>query len=153
MNNLDDISIKVETRFWSKVERPHPTECWEWQPGLDRSTYGQFNIGGRNIGVHRIAYMLERGSIPDGLEVCHRCDNPRCCNPLHLFTATHQGNIDDKVMKNRQSRSNAKLTNDEVREIRRLRAHGVMQKGLAKRFGVSDGRISEIVNYKTYKHI
>ncbi len=100
-------------RFWSKVDRSEGSDkCWAWlgagstKPGAD---YGHVKTpGGRQWGAHRVAYVLSHGvGIPDGMFVCHHCDNPRCCNPSHLFVGTHQDNVDDKVAKGRQARGAA----------------------------------------------
>lgn len=102
------------TRFHSyyiKVE----SGCWEWQNYLDEDGYGQFVEKDRSpVKAHRFSYEFYIGKIPDGLFVCHDCDNPKCVNPAHLFVGTHQDNMDDMKNKNRQSRrGNPKNENGE----------------------------------------
>ena len=90
-------------KFWSKVNRRGPDDCWEW---MNSGTYGHFYIGkGQARPAHRIAYELTYGDIPVGLCVCHHCDNPPCCNPTHLFVGTVQDNMRDKVAKGRGKRT------------------------------------------------
>lgn len=95
------------TRFWSKVDRRGPEECWEWKCGRGDFGYGAFSIKHRNRGAHRVAWVLSNGPIPRGMWVCHSCDNPPCCNPAHLFLGTHQDNEDDKTAKGRRPTGDA----------------------------------------------
>ena len=94
-------------RFWSKIQRGHPNECWPWTSPSQVRGYGRFWIGSRSDGTRRpvvasrFAYEAEVGPIPDGMQVLHRCDNPPCCNPRHLFLGTHRDNVEDMVAKGR----------------------------------------------------
>lgn len=90
-------------RFWEKVDRRSPDECWPWL-GRARTSfgYGAFAIGrDRANRAHRIAWELTNGPVPVGLSALHRCDNPPCCNPAHLFLGTQADNIADMVAKGR----------------------------------------------------
>jgi hypothetical protein len=71
----------IEERFWSKVDKKGPEECWEWKAGRFDTGYGAFSINGKTIHSHRLSYELSKEEIPKGLCVCHTCDNPSCVNP------------------------------------------------------------------------
>jgi hypothetical protein len=97
----------------NKVITPHG--CWEWIAGSRVRNYGQIRVSDRNVLVHRLAFQLWRGEIPPGIHVLHRCDNPACFNPDHLFLGTHRDNMEDMV---RKGRSQRKLSDEAVAEIR-----------------------------------
>lgn len=93
-------------RFWSKVRRGSPGECWAWTAAVRRKNegYGAFYLDGRHQPASRVAWILSYGPVPAGLVVCHRCDNPPCCNPAHLFVGAPKDNDADRVAKGRQCR-------------------------------------------------
>jgi len=92
----------IKERFWKKVVAGDPNECWEWQGHINPVThYGRIIVAGKSLYPHRVAYELEYGPIPAGLYICHRCDNPRCCNPSHLFAGTPSDKVKDAVQKGR----------------------------------------------------
>lgn len=95
--------IPAEDRFWQKVNKDGPNGCWVWIAANDGRGYGQLRVNGRALKAHRISYEMRYGSIPEGLEIAHRCDNPSCVNPDHLFAATHQENMQDSIDKGRAS--------------------------------------------------
>lgn len=138
-------------RFWGKVDRGWPSRCWEWQGRRDASGYGHFSDDGLKWRAHRAAWVLTYGPIPEGLCVCHHCDNPACCNPDHLFLGTHTDNIADAAHKGRMNRGernpNSKLTEEDVLDIHLMEATGKWsRKGLAEKYGVSQGTISKILS-------
>ena len=93
------VSEVDKARFWSKAN--DTGYCWEWQGSKNNDGYGHFKIHGGHITASRIAYQLINGDIPDGLQVLHKCDNPSCVNPSHLFVGTVQDNMNDMIMKGR----------------------------------------------------
>lgn len=145
--------------FWRKVDRLGPTSqhcpelgpCWIWTAGRNALGYGSFKFGPRRGQLaHRVSWELAHGA-PGQLHVLHRCDNPPCVNPAHLFLGTHQDNMDDMYAKGRrvpargERNRHAKLTVEQVQEIRDRYAGGEIQISLAKAFGVSQPAISQIV--------
>lgn len=147
----------IAPRFWAKVSVRKRDECWPWAGARRPRGYGNVNHGGSTKLAHRLAWELTHGPIPDGMVVCHRCDNPPCCNPAHLFLGTTQDNVDDARVKGRLPRGErvwaAKLTVDAVREIRRLATAGVTRKALAVRFGVTRNHIDRLVTRKQWRHV
>ncbi len=180
-------------RFWGKVSVTGGVDaCWPWKSYTDKDGYGNFGwrVDGkyRQIRSNRMAWMLTKGAIPDGMHICHKCDNPRCCNPRHLFVGTPLQNRQDCVKKDRHSRgdrhpfridpsraprgdrngsrvkperlkrgeenSNAALSSDDVRLIRRLyKTTCPNQSELARLFNVKHACIWNIVNRRTWKHL
>ena len=144
-------------RFWSKVDRSG--DCWTWQAATDRYGYGASCHNGRQMKAHRLAYLLFVGPLPAG-PICHRCDNPPCVRPEHLFAGTPAINNRDRAAKGRsgdqsgERASRTKLCADDVRDIRRTYAKGrASQRELAARFGVSQTTIMLIVNRQRWQSI
>lgn len=148
---------RVPKRFWDKVE-PQSDGCFIWTAAIDRYGYGVMVLGDQMVKAHRFAYSTMRGPIPDGYHVCHTCDVRACVNPMHLFAGTNADNMRDKTEKGRQpsgsEHPNARLTDGQVREIRRryVKDYAMRGKGfrtniqeLAEEFGVSRGHISDLV--------
>ncbi len=137
-----------------------PGGCWLWQGPLDN--VGRGKLEWRRAGVptvwraHRAAYIVFKGDLGN-LHVCHTCDNPSCVNPDHLFLGTHLDNMADRDAKGRQPKGieqgNAVLTEDQVREIRRLVAGGMSMTDTASHYGVNHATVWRVVNRKGWKHI
>lgn len=135
----------LEVRFWAKVDKRGPNECWPWLGAITRYGYGKFSIStGKACTATRVAYQLTLGEIPEGMFILHRCDNPACVNPNHLFIGTANDNMADQRAKCRHWR---KLTPDQVEFVRA--SHLVIpQKKLAAMLGVSLPLIQKI-QYRT----
>lgn len=145
-------------RFWRRVEKTEG--CWYWRGALDRPGYGMTGFGGTGNKAHRFSYELHYGPIPNGLLVCHKCDNPPCVNPEHLFVGTNADNIADMIAKGRAAirkgelHHKAKLKDADVLSIRERYSQGGMpERGLATIYGVSSSTIDDIVHYRRWKHI
>lgn len=134
-----------------------PSGCWVWTGGQHGGGYGGFVIDGRKQLAHRIAYELVRGTIPDGLCVCHHCDNRGCVRPSHLFLGTKRENTRDMLRKGRarkpcgEAHFRTTLTADQVRSIRRAITDGEQTSLLASRFGVSRSTIRNIIQRRVWK--
>lgn len=144
--------INTAERFWVQVRRGD--ECWLWLGRCDEKGYGRLGFGGRaGQRAHRVAWLLVNGEIPAGQCVLHRCDNPSCVRPDHLFLGTQLANVADRDAKRRgvAPPSRAKLTVEQVRTIRAEYERGlVTQRALAERWGISRGNLSKILNRKAY---
>lgn len=149
--------IELNTQLWSNVIILGLDECWEWRKSKDKWGYGLLNNYGVRK-VHRVSFELTHGVIPEDMQVLHKCDNPSCCNPTHLFLGTNYDNVQDKVKKNRQTRGElvhtAKLNPEQVVEIRRLYAtEEYTMRALAKKFNIDCSVINGIVHYKYWKSV
>ena len=142
-------------RFWDKVEATDG--CWIWGGSLYNTGYGEIRNKTTRLLAHRVSWEIHFGKIPDGLCVLHRCDNPPCVNPKHLFLGTRGDNIRDCIQKGRnrpvtgKENANSKLTLDQAQEIKRELKHGVSHRALGRRFGVGHGAIGLIARGKTWR--
>lgn len=94
----------IEKRVWSRIDKSSNTRgCWEWTGYCHSWGYGQISIKHKTYAMHRLMYEQFKGPIPDGLFICHACDNPKCCNPDHLWAGTQKENIQDCVRKGRKA--------------------------------------------------
>ncbi len=159
-------------RFWASVDQRGPDDCWIWKGKPHAATgYGRFTVDGTTFGAHRYAYILTHGPITDGLLVCHTCDarypagdisSRLCCNAAHMFLGSTADNFRDMHQKGRatqkrsrgEKRSNARLTEDDVRQIRAEYARGgIFQHQLAARYGVCQATMYEAISGKTWAHV
>ncbi len=185
--NLGRKERDMAERFWEKVDKSG--ECWLWTSTCYPNGRGQFKVHGKTLKAYRVAYELAYGPIPEGLMVCHKCDNPTCVRPEHLFLGTCGDNLRDASAKGRTASGdrngqikhpesrlrgenhpwrlhpelldkrrgelgpNAKLTEEQVLDIRRRYTDGESQKALAVKYGVRPGCIWAIVTGKTWTHL
>ena len=164
---MDDKHI---TRFWHKVDVDlNNNACWKWNAYTDKYGYGRFSLGRITAQAHRVAYIINRGDIPDGMQILHKCDNPPCVNPNHLFSGTNLDNVNDKVRKGRQYKAGrlkghdtslghkngmSKLTDEDVIKIKfHLKEDILNQRQLSEIFNVSEAQISRIKSGKRWSHL
>lgn len=149
-------------RFWGKVEVT--PGCWLWMGARDTNGYGNFYLAGRTTKAHRFALETVCGPLGIGMQACHRCDNPPCVRPDHLFPGTALENQRDSVTKGRslspgprrasrgEDRWSAKVNAVQVAELRALYATGEWrQRDLGIRFGIGQAQVSRIVNGRKWK--
>jgi hypothetical protein len=174
-----NLTLKQQRNFWRRVDSSLGNDsCWPWISSKSPSGYGKYTGGSTDLRTHRVAYALAYGELPDSkngipLCVCHKCDNPACCNPMHLFLGTNRDNTIDMIKKGRKNTPSGdnhyakkkpeklargerhgmtRLTWDDVRKIRASYASGcVTQDSLAIEFGVCRPAITNIINKKTWK--
>jgi hypothetical protein len=141
--------------------------CWEWTGRRNWQGYGRYEIKNRVYAAHRVAWSVRNGPIPAGIFVCHRCDNPPCCNPDHLFLGTPEDNIRDAYQKGRLKQlhcpterkargsriTSAKLTERDVQTIRARRRAGASLRELSQQFGVCDATISVVSRGLLWRHV
>lgn len=137
-------------RFWEKVDKKGPNDCWIWKASTNGRDYGQFGLRkGAILLAHRYAFELLHGPIPVGLCICHKCDVRRCVNPDHLFLGTVQDNQRDMAKKGRAPK--AKLTPFQVLELRRRHAEGESIVALSQRFGLAHSSTRSAATGETWK--
>lgn len=163
--NSLNITDKVIARFWKKVNKngPRPDQsiahyknlsnCWSWGGSINTRGYGQMSIKRKQPGAHRVCWIIHHGQLPKEFIVMHRCDNPACVNPDHLFIGTQAQNMTDKAKKKRgnapsgELNGKTKLSISQVDIIRTIYNTGVFtRKELAERFSISKSHLQRIVS-------
>lgn len=171
---------EFEDAFWVKVDRT--SECWLWTGAPFRTGmgYGQASMGRRPVAAHRIAWLLTYGDIPEDVNILHQCDRPLCCRPDHLFSGDQSDNMKDMADKGRgrlqrpfnratgdqhgsrlhpesrprgESHPRARLTEQQVREMRQLHREGVRPVDLVARYGVPKDVVSKVIHEITWRHV
>ena len=169
----------VLEHFWTYVKQTQ--DCWLWEGGKHSATYGYFclnayhNAHKKNLSIlaHRFIYQALYGLLPQGICVCHHCDNPPCVRPSHLFAGTRHANNTDRAQKGRsganiglamkryperrvhgERQHSAKLTAAQVQQIRTWYQEGIMsQRALARHFGLGKSAIVKVIRKQTWKHV
>lgn len=151
-------SVPLFGRLLAKTIKKADNKCWLWI-GVKRGGYGRLTYAGKYVTAHRMWFLFTYGFIPAGLEVLHKCDNPGCVNPKHLFLGTQKDNMIDCSKKGRmpfrkgENGSNHKVSNEQVLSIRRLANSGMPRKRLCEIYGLKRSQIHNIINRKCWKHI
>lgn len=154
------VKTDISLRFYDKLLKDSETSCLNWTRATNKWGYGIVGVNGRSQLAHRVAWALKHGPIPDGMLVCHTCDNRKCCNPDHLWLGTNSENVADMKAKKRaraprgETHKRSKLSDEAVREIRRtyLRKQ-VSQQALADKYGVSQVLVGMVVRGKIWTHV
>lgn len=151
--------VTFHHRVAEKTAKNAETGCWEWTGCKDKCGYGRINRDGKLVRLHREAWKDVHGPIPQGKEICHRCDNPSCINPDHLFAGTHTENMRDMVKKGRcgdfrgEKSSTAKLSATQVLEIAKRLSDGEACSSIGRAYGVTDGTINHIRRGRNWKSV
>lgn len=163
----------IEQRFRSKVFVAEPDACWPWSGASLPRGYGKItDVAGRTLLAHRVAWELEHGEIPAGMLVLHHCDNPRCCNPAHLYVGTYADNSADALSRGRMPRGDghysrrfpslvsrgeghtfARLTDEDIPSVFVLRAAGWSIRRIARYFNIAANSIKVILNGTGWRHV
>ena len=149
---------RTATAFEKKYTEEPNTGCFLWTHSYNSDGYGSVRYNGKTMGAHRASYLHYIGPIPKGLCVCHKCDNPSCVNPEHLFLGTHKENVLDCKSKGRLNRTGAKgekqhkakLTEDLVRWIR---TRPMPYRKMASLLGMSNSVILDVLVFRSWKHV
>lgn len=152
--------MPVKTRFLRKVVKnpSYPDKCWGWKGSTDRHGYPQLRVGERPITTNRISWEVFKGPIPKGLCVLHKCDNPRCANPEHLFLGTKSDNSKDMVAKGRHEyptwpeHSRSALIG-RIDEIKQRRNNGESFRSIGRYMGVCHHTVKNVMNYHLRKKV
>ncbi|MBW3095675.1 HNH endonuclease [Pseudohoeflea coraliihabitans] len=139
--------------FLSKAETHglSAEKCWAWKGAGKGNGYGHFSLLGERMGAHRAAYIMFKGDVPNGMDVCHHCDNRWCVNPAHLFIGSRSQNMADMSLKGRGSGGCRKhIKEHQVQEIRRRIHAGVRMSEIAKQMGVNYSTVTAINRGDSY---
>lgn len=150
-----------ESHFWTRVNIASGSLCWEWAGPINEWGYGIAKLSHLKTQIaSRVAWILTNGTVPPkGVLVCHKCDNPKCCRPDHLFLGTSADNAMDRDRKGRtggtpgEKHWAAKITDADIPNIRKMRSNGMILKDIANKYGVTIASIGYITTGKTWTHV
>lgn len=149
------------SKFWSRVRIGEGDGCWEWIGGKGKG-YGAQWFSGKLWLAHRLMYVFSKGEIPEGMMVCHSCDNPGCVNPSHLWIGTNSDNQKDASQKGRSNHPDyageknprSKITEKDVLTIRKLGEEGKLSRAeISEMFSLSQSQIDRIIYYQEWKSV
>ena len=147
-----------EDRYWYRVSWGDEDECWEWTGGVSGNGYGKMMIGGEPVPAHQIAVILDGREVGDGFAL-HECDNPLCQNPAHLYVGDAEDNAQDRERRNRADHAKgedhgmAKITEEDVREIKDRLEGGEPQYSIAEDYPISRAMVSRINTGQKWSHV
>lgn len=172
MKTTEALTASERQRFHANVDKCGPLpdtsnahykglgQCWSWTGCLSSKGYGVITLAGQKQRyAHRLAYALQFGEFEKKRFVCHKCDNPSCVNPEHLFLGDARANMLDKTKKKRnnhalgESYKSAKITESDLKRIIELCASGMSQRAVGSLYGISNQHISRLVTRKRWKHV
>lgn len=146
-----EMRSRTENRIWEKVDYfgRGDDECWEWQAATGHGDHGMISYDGGTRHAHRVLYAMLNDTHPDDIDgiICHKCHNPRCCNPRHLYLGDRADNMRDAI----KDGSVGRLTRDDVADIINRAETGETQVSIAQDYGISDAMVSLIVRGKVYE--
>lgn len=156
---MPKITPQLNELFWSKVDVRAPRKCWPWRAGCDDYGYGSFKLGGKTERAPRVAFLLRNGRLPRF--ACHTCDNPKCCNPGHIFDGTQADNLFDMHEKGRrkytivgEKHPRSVLNGVKVRRMRQeYESSGISLRALAHKYKCGYSTAERVIRRKSWKHI
>jgi len=147
---MEELTNKQLSRFWDKVDKKGPEDCWTWTACKNTHGYGGFRVNDRREVAHRVSYRIHHGD-PEGTNVLHSCDNPQCVNPNHLRAGTKKDNACDMARRGRQQKQ--KLSVDDVLEIVTLvKGRRLTRQVISEKYNVTKSIISGIVTGRSWSH-
>lgn len=135
----------------TRVKKDGTSGCWIWTGCKNNKGYGQVKFNGKTHFTHRLSYYFYFGQLLEGQEICHKCDNPICCNPDHLFLGTTRDNMIDCLLKGRRSAS--KLNAEKVKMIREMHLNGIDRSVLMHQFNISRNALNDVISGRSWSFV